>query len=459
MFAHPSLWAHIALIIIMLFALALCLWLFSDILTSRKELQILLSQSPPDRAFLERFQAIYRQEVWLDLLLAPILVLGIMVMGLVSFYFKTLRELRNMKSIDNYILQSITRGVLTVDGQSRVTSCNYAMQEIFGICREGCYRRPVETVLPADGPMLRMVKDAVYSQSQHEYEEEITYTRSDGKKLPLRVSISALRDEHGKLIGSILLVKNLTHIRSLEDRLKRQERLAALGDLTRRILHEIRNPLSAMDLNLQLLQEYLEENRKEKGDDRISRYFHIVFSELHRLDTILQNTHMSVHPPMLQPARLDLHLVIQEVLIKMQAQIRYAGHELRVNLVEQPAYILGDKNLLVQVFVNLFKNALEAMSENHGRLRVGSHLSKAGDVIIEVEDNGRGIDWQDLPRIFDPYFTSKSKGTGLGLSIVHNIVIQHGGDIHVGSWIGEGTLFELHFPAMKADSDAGSFSG
>jgi len=445
-----ALWVHLALIAVTLFALGICLWLFLDISASQKQFRLILLQSIQDDTVFQKINSIYEQEIWLDLLLLlPILILGLMVLGFVSFYFKTTRRLKEVRSIDNYILQSITRGVLTTDRKSKITSCNLAMQDILGICREECHQEPIESVLPANDPILKMLSSTSDGENRREEEEEITYTRTDGKMMPLRVTISALHDEENRSIGNIILVKDLSPIRSLEEKVRRQERFAALGHLTRRIIHEIRNPLSAMDMNLQLLQEYLEEKLRVQLDDRVRRYLSVVFSELHRLDAILRNTHLSVHPPAIERSKLDLHQVIQEVTMKMQAEVESAGHELLTRTLDRPVYILGDKNLLIQVFINMFKNSVEAMKDKAGRIRLSSHINNKNQIIIKIEDTGRGVEWQNLSRIFDPYFTTKAKGTGLGLSIVHNIVSQHGGEINVVSWVGEGTVFELSFPLVE----------
>lgn len=445
-----ALWVHLALIGVTLFALGICLWLFLDISASQKQFRLILLQNLQNDSVLQNINSIYEQEIWLDLLLLlPILILGLMVLGFVSFYFRATRRLREVRSIDNYILQSITRGVLTTDRNNRITSCNLAMQDILGTCREECHQEEIENVLSANDPILKMLRSTSAGESRQEEEQEITYARTDGKTMPLRVTISALHDEENNAIGNIILVKDLSPIRSLEEKVRRQERFAALGHLTRRIIHEIRNPLSAMDMNLQLLQEYLEEKLKVQLDDRIRRYLNIVFSELRRLDAILQNTQLSVHPPPIERFKLDLHQVVQEVAMKMKVEVESAGHELLTRLLDRPVYIYGDKNLLIQVFINLLKNSIEAMKDIAGRIRISSHTNNKNQIIIKIEDNGRGVEWQNLRRIFDPYFTTKAKGTGLGLSIVHNIVSRHGGEINVASWVGEGTVFELSFPILE----------
>lgn len=449
-FAARSLWVNLGLIAITLIAIGLCSWLFMDIRANQKQLQMMLLQYPHDMTVLEGIQAIHEHEIWLDLLLIiPILILCAILLGFVSFYFRAVGKLKEVRSIDNYILQSITRGVLTINQGQLITSCNRAMQDILGLDRDGCRLRPIDTVLKSDNPILQMFLEAGRLADSQEMEQEIAYIRPDGKTLPLRVTISDLHDDKGRSLGSIILVKDLAPIRSLEEKIRRQERFTALGHLTRRIIHEIRNPLSAMDMNLQLLHEYLEDHYRPGPDEKVRRYFNIAFSELRRLDAILQNTRMSVDPPVMETSRIDLHQVIQEVVMKMQAQIELAGHRLILSQENKPAYIMGDRNLLIQVFFNLIKNSLEAMSDKKGRLQLSTSVNNRKQIVIKVEDNGRGIDWQNLPRIFDPYFTTKAKGAGLGLSIVHNIVTQHGGDINVGSWVGEGTIFELYFPLAE----------
>jgi PAS domain S-box-containing protein len=428
-----------------------CLWLFWDIWAARNDLQAFLRQRalPPtgvSGSLLADMKDLYRQEITLNLVLASlILVMGVLLGGYVSHWVRLSGRMKDIQNIDRYILQSITRGVVTVDERRRITSCNRAFGEILGLSASLCSGRSFSSVFPEESPFRRMVEWALQSPGNMDAEDEIVYTTPEGEEKPLRLTTCALRNEKGRLIGVILLVKDLTPIKALEERLRRQERLAAIGHLTRRILHEVRNPLSAMDLNLQLLQERLEVLGFH--DPKAERYLRVVFSELHRLDKVVGDTHHSVTPPPVHLRPVVLQDVLTQVAEGLRASFEKDGHRLVLDLWPEPLEITADSDRLKEVLINLLLNAQDAVAGRTGRVILRCRLEeRTNRVVVEVEDNGAGIPWENLSKIFDPYFTTKRRGTGLGLSVVHNIVKQHGGEIHVSSWVDEGTIFAVHLP-------------
>jgi signal transduction histidine kinase len=268
--------------------------------------------------------------------------------------------------------------------------------------------------------------------------------------MPLRVTTFALKNEVGKRVGGILLVKDMSEIRKMAERTQRASRLAALGELTQRLVHEIRNPLSAMDINLQLLQERLEASG---GDAEIRRYIGIISTETRRLNEALRNAQVFSKPESPELETVDLHQIIRQVLFLMEQEAASKKTKIDENLQAEESLILADEDQMKQVFINLLKNSLEAMAEG-GKLEVLSRNDGGGKIIgVELVDTGSGIPMAKLQRVFDPYFTTKKKGTGLGLVIVHNIITQHGGSIDVSSWMGEGTIFSVSLPLASGVED------
>lgn len=430
---------------------AVCLWLFWDIWAARNDLQAFVHQRAVplggvSGSLLAELRDLYRQEITLNLILASlILVMGVLLGGYVSYWVRLSGRMRDIQNIDHYILQSITRGVMTVDEKQRITSCNQAFGRILGLSASHCIGRDFASVFDPDSPFRRMVEWALQSPGNMDAEDEIVHQTPGGDEKPLRLTTCALRNEKGRLIGVILLVKDLTPIKALEERLRRQERLAAIGHLTRRILHEVRNPLSAMDLNLQLLQEHLE--RLGVHDSKAERYLRVVFSELRRLDKVVGDTHHSVTPPPVHLRPVVVQDVLNQVADGLRASFEQGGHRLELDLWPDPLEVAADPDRIKEVVINLLLNALDAVTGRSGRVFLRCRWDqRTNRVVVEVEDNGTGIPWENLSKVFDPYFTTKRRGTGLGLSVVHNIVKQHGGEIHVSSWVNEGTLVVVHLP-------------
>ncbi len=340
------------------------------------------------------------------------------------------------------VLNSITRGIITVDLQGEITSCNRALEEILEVRADKIVGHSVDEVFRREDPLGQLLKKSIQEESAPE-DKDLAYTAEKGVARPLRLTTFALKNEVGKRVGGILLVKDMTEVHKMEERVHRASRLAALGQLTQRLVHEIRNPLSAMDINLQLLQERLDVSGK---NNEIGRYLEIISTETRRLNEVLRNAQLFSKPEPPDLETIDLHQVIRQVLLLINEEAYRKDVEITDNLQADLSLVQADPDQLKQVFINLFKNSIEAMAEG-GRLEVLSRNAGEGKIIgVELVDTGSGIPLANLQRVFDPYFTTKKKGTGLGLSIVHNIITQHGGSIDVSSWLGEGTILSVILP-------------
>ena len=340
------------------------------------------------------------------------------------------------------ILNSITRGIVTVDLQGEITSCNRALEQILEVRASRIVGHALEEAFWKKDPLYLLLKESIQEES-HPQDRDLAYTTKSGSVKPLRVTTFALKNEVGERVGGILLVKDMTELFKMEERIQRASRLAALGQLTQRLVHEIRNPLSAMDINLQLLQERL----ASRGEDpKIGRYLEIISTETRRLNQVLRNAQMFSKPAPPDFESVDLHQIIEQVLFLIKEEASRKQIEIVHNLQAEDSLVKADADQMKQVFLNLFKNSIEAMTDG-GKLEVLSRNDGQGKIIgIELVDTGSGIPMGKLQQVFDPYYTTKKKGTGLGLSIVHNILTQHGGEIDVTSWLGEGTIFSIMLP-------------
>ena len=360
---------------------------------------------------------------------------------------KTLKE---VQAIDHDILNSITRGIITVDLQGKITSCNRALEQILEVRGEEIIGCSLEEAFQRESPLYQLLQECIQEKARLQ-DEDMAYTAKAGKILPLRVTTFALKNEVGKRVGGILLVKDMTEIRKMEERVQRASKLAALGQLTQRLVHEIRNPLSAMDINLQLLQERL----MVAGEDpEVARYLGIISTETQRLNEVLRNAQLFSKPEPPDMEVVDLHQVIRQVLFLIQEEAVRNNVDIADNLQAEYSLVQADRDLMKQVFINLLKNSVEAMAKG-GKVEILSRNAGEGKIIgVELVDTGSGIPMANLPQVFDPYFTTKKKGTGLGLSIVHNIITQHGGNIDVSSWLGEGTIFSIILPLASSKEAA-----
>jgi two-component system nitrogen regulation sensor histidine kinase GlnL len=256
-----------------------------------------------------------------------------------------------------------------------------------------------------------------------------------------------LQDGYGRPLGSILLLRDQTHRKELEEDLKRSDRLATLGTLAAGLAHEIKNPLAGIRGAAQLLRRSL------VRDSSLVEYTDIMIREVDRVSFLIEQLLDLSRPARLNLTSLNIHELLDDVLLLERETVEEGKITLRKQFDPSLPLIRGDRSQLTQVFLNLVKNALQAM-DGRGcltittRIETDFHIRERGRkqgkfIWVEIEDNGPGIKGEDLSHIFSPFFTTKNNGTGLGLAISYRIIKEHGGLIRVESREGEGTIFRV----------------
>jgi two-component system sensor histidine kinase HydH len=256
------------------------------------------------------------------------------------------------------------------------------------------------------------------------------------------VGASMLEDENGAFLGYVLLLKDLTEVRSLRDEIIRNQRLASVGRLAAGVAHEIRNPLSS----IKGFATYFKERYRAVPEDLQTA--EIMIQEVDRLSRVITQLLEFARPVSITPQQISLKNLMQDSLKLIEQQARAKNITVRDNHSAPFDSFQTDPDRMNQVLLNLYLNAIEAMDKK-GVLTV-SVLGHEGSESIEitVSDTGRGIKTEDVASIFDPYFTTKSAGTGLGLAISHNIIEAMGGDIKVNSEVNKGTTFTIMLPSL-----------
>jgi signal transduction histidine kinase len=259
--------------------------------------------------------------------------------------------------------------------------------------------------------------------------------------------------------------RQLVRVRAAERRARAAERLAEIGSMTGGLAHEIKNPLSTIGLNAQLLSEGIAElDAEPEAKSRLTRRIDALGREAERLRGILTDFLDYAGEKHLSPATTDLNLLVDELADFFHPQAERAHVRLRTTLSPEPARAEVDAGLVKQAILNLLLNAVQAFPDDDSgprelMLRVDQGEDDGEPVArIRVADTGPGIDREALARIFSPYFTTKAGGTGLGLPTARRIIEQHGARIDVHSEPGRGTEFVLTFPALPGDS-AGQHGG
>ena len=214
------------------------------------------------------------------------------------------------------------------------------------------------------------------------------------------------------------------------------ERLSAIGELAAGMAHEIRNPLTTVKGFLQV--------SKQNGYN-VAEYYDIIMHEIKRMSDLTAEFLQFSKPTALKPMKLSIQDCVMAAIQLTESEITKYGHQLYIEAEEQPLYAFVEKDKIVQVLVNLIRNAIDAMAESSGTLSI-SVYPRGEYGLVDVTDTGIGISDENLVRLFQPFFSTKSKGTGLGLSISQKIINEHGGYISVRSKVGFGTTFTIRMP-------------
>ena len=264
----------------------------------------------------------------------------------------------------------------------------------------------------------------------------------------------AIEDHHGRFVGAMLVTRNIAYMTQVQSTLNYSRKLAAFGRLMAGVAHEVKNPLNAMTIHLELLKQKLAAVREPvpvpvgPGATRsldLSKHVNIIGDEIRRLDQVVAGFLKFARPEELKLQPVRLAALVSEVTTTVKPEAENRGIAIKAECPDALPEINADPGMLSQALLNLAINACHAMPDG-GTLRMACRAAARRRVEIDVEDTGVGIPPEHLGRIFDLYFTTKEKGSGIGLSMVYRIVQLHDGDVEVQSTPGRGTRFRLILP-------------
>ncbi len=365
-------------------------------------------------------------------------------------YSLTRDRLAKVQDMAQAILSSLAWGVLTLDTEGSVTVINRAASEMLELSADpSCADLDGITARhPVIGGLIRNALE----KRQYAQDHDSVFVNSKNTKLVLRTTICEQCDEAGRRVGIIVLVKDVSKLVAMEEELRQRDRLATVGTLAAGVAHEVRNPLSALELNLRLLRDEIAELSPPRPD--LAGYCEILSAEAKRLNHITSGFLQLARVEPLAKSLVRVREPIERVVRLLQTEAEKKGIVFHLDLTPDGAFVMGDAAKLEQVFLNILINAMQAMPSG-GVVRISSavlHNDHEAQVNLRFTDEGVGIAAENLPRLFDPYFTTRSDGTGLGLAITERIVTDHGGQISVESTVGKGSTVTVSLPLAASES-------
>ena len=354
------------------------------------------------------------------------------------------------------ILDSLGEGILAVSGNGGILAANRYVSDLTGLA--GNLEGREFAALFDGSDEIRAIVDAALGDGVHANHRDVVFEGPSGQR-HLRINTTAI-DFRGDA-GVVVVLRDVSDLKRLERDMFQAEKMNALGRLAASVAHEVRNPLGAVTIQLQLLVEDVEEIPPEFRGSLLRR-LSVANAEIQRLDGIVGNFLRFSRSPQLELAPLSMNDVVRRVFELVNPEAREYGVRLELDLAKDLPAIEGDENQLGQAILNLTINAFHAM-EGDGSVCASTLLGpETGTVRLVLVDDGRGIDPVDLNRVFELYYTTKAEGTGLGLSIAQRVIYEHGGSIEVESEPGHGTAFTITLPVApgaRCDADGGKDGG
>ncbi len=417
-----------------------------------KELLDAFDRANPQVIFLglkmDRFKEIREQDIIFAVFMATVLF----IIGSASVYFifvvqnaylvrKTLDE---MRTYTRNVVESMANGLITVDRSLRVATYNPTALEILRKSKEEMDGTPVSDLLPLEDEIRQ-----VLANSDLILDKEVKISTEGKGKSFLGISVSALKEPDSRISrGAVIIARDLTMIRELEQKVLLSEKFAALGRLSAGVAHEIRNPLNSIRGFIQYFQKKLPLEQEDY------KYTDLMLTEVDRLNRVISKLLAYSKP---REPRLSVRSA-EEILDHCVRVLEREASEAGVELIREPAsgevpLVMMDTDQMTQVFLNILINGVEATPKG-GKITITSEPDARGRLQITFEDSGEGIPRENLDKLFDPFFSTKKKGTGLGLAIVKSIIESHDGEIEVESEPGRGTRFIIFLNAYQIPDES-----
>ena len=357
------------------------------------------------------------------------------------------RQMRDAREIfsalkDNVdqIMSSLQDGLMLFTRDSKVVLVSASVERFLGRSRRELLGRNARDIFSAESPLGALLLDAF---RLHHHVEQRELESTNGRRV--EVSLDFIH-ERGTQIGALLTMRDAESARRIEDEIELSRRISASGRVTRGVAHEVKNPINAIVLHLQLLRNKLQEIDPDTG-----RHVDIIDSEIHRLDRVVQILVDFTRPRELHIEDADLKLILDEVVLLASPDAAQHGVKIVRAISPELLPVKVDVDLIKQAILNVVLNGVQAMPSG-GSLTISTHHD-GETVVTEIKDQGSGIPAAVQDKVFELYFTTKKSGSGIGLAQTYQIMQWHYGSVDFDSQEEKGTTFRLRLPSAEQRSD------
>ena len=360
-------------------------------------------------------------------------------------------ELKEAHDFFNKLIACSPNAIMVMDMTGIIKLWNQFAEDVFGYeSQEVIGKMTIGQIFSnkVAKKVMAMMRDEKFGGKGVLNSYPLNFTKKDGELVEGNLSASIMYDENSNELASVAIFSDLKERLKMERELStarqhllQSEKLAAMGRLTSQIAHELNNPLFGIMNTLELMKTEIPPENKRR------RLLDMSLSEIERLADMLKKMLSFSRPDQEERQEVDINVIIEELMLLYEKRLRENSIKMKLDLVEHPGTVLASKDQLRQVFINIFSNAMYAMPEG-GILEISTTLQDKM-FCIEIRDTGTGIKSDDIEKIFDSFFTTKTEsvqGVGLGLSVCYGFIKDHGGDLVVDSKVGEWTRFTITLP-------------
>jgi two-component system sensor histidine kinase HydH len=355
---------------------------------------------------------------------------------LMQAYRQAHTSLSRITVFSEALVKNMPIGLIAFDESGHIAICNEKAGVILDVVCRDAIGKQADSILPA--PLQQILNELSQHSGLTEKDLQISSGQSDSKTLEV---VAAGLTDNGAAAGRIMLFRDVTVIRQLEKEVAKSRHLNSLGSLAAGVAHEIRNPLSSIKGFAVYFKERLSGNTEDE------QTADIMIAEVERLNRVISQLIEFARPLELKLERIQFLDLINHAVALISTEAQKKQIEVTVDIAQDLPDLEADPDKIKQVLLNILLNSLAAMNKE-GKISINV-MPQKNNIAVIISDTGAGIEQTDLPRIYDPYFTSKPAGSGLGLAVVQKIMEAHGGTIKIQSAIGKGTTAFLNFPLPR----------